>query len=157
LKMKCQVRSSHRKMKGRFIVNLPKTARGRRKIALTELAVAALKQHRERQTAEKEEAGVAWQENDLVFPSETGERMNGITLYRHRFLPLLKRAGLPLIRFHDLRHTSATLLLLQGVHPKVVSEMLGHSTVSITLDLYSHVLPDMQRDATRALDKLLGG
>jgi integrase len=89
-------------------------------------------------------------------PNEIGERIDGITLYRHRFLPLLKRAGLPLIRFHDLRHTSATLLLLQGVHPKVVSEMLGHSTVSITLDLYSHVLPEMQRDATRALDKLLG-
>lgn len=151
-----QVRSSHRKMKGRFIVNLPKTVRGRRKVALTKIAVTALKQHRERQATEKEEMGAAWQENDLVFPNETGGRMDGITVYRHRFLPLLKRAGLPLIRFHHPRHTSATLLLLQGVHPKVVSEMLGHSTVSITLDLYSHVLPEMQRDATRALDKLLG-
>jgi len=67
---------------------------------------------------------------------------------------MLKRAGLPHIRFHDLRHTAATLLLMQGIHPKIVSEMLGHSTVSITLDTYSHVLPDMQRDATEAFDRL---
>jgi integrase len=67
---------------------------------------------------------------------------------------MLKRADLPEIRFHDLRHTAATLLLLQGIHPKIVSEMLGHSTVSMTLDTYSHVLPDMQRDATAAFDRL---
>ena len=69
---------------------------------------------------------------------------------------MLKRAGLPHIRFHDLRHTAATLLLVQGIHPKIVSEMLGHSTVSMTLDTYSHVLPDMQRDATEAFDRLFG-
>jgi integrase len=62
---------------------------------------------------------------------------------------------LPPLRFHDLRHTAATLLLLQGIHPKIVAEMLGHSTISITLDTYSHVLPDMQRDASAALDRLL--
>jgi integrase len=62
---------------------------------------------------------------------------------------------LPLIRFHDLRHTAATLLLRQGVHPKIVAEMLGHSTISMTLDIYSHVIPDMQKDATVALDRLL--
>ncbi len=151
-----QVRSSQRKMKGRFVVNSPKTARGRRKVALTDTAVHALRDHHERQGAERSATMGAWQDKDLVFPNEIGERMNGITVYRHRFLPLLRRSGLPLIRFHDLRHSSATLLLLLGVHPKVVSEMLGHSSVSITLDLYSHVLPEMQRDATRALDKLLG-
>src|SRR5262249_15529079 len=73
------------------------------------------------------------------------------------FVPLLQKAGLPLIRFHDLRHTAATFLLLQGVHPKVVSEMLGHASVGITLDLYSHVLPNMQKEATEALDRLLVG
>jgi integrase len=78
-------------------------------------------------------------------------------MYRFAYKPLLKRAGLPLIRFHDLRHTAATLLLLSGVHPKVVSEMLGHSSVTITLNLYSHVLPDMQASATSAMERLLGG
>jgi integrase len=151
-----QVRVSQRKIKGQFVVNAPKTARGKRKVALTAIAVEALQQHRVLQIAERLAQGPAWQDKDLVFPNELGERMNAINVYRHRFLPLLKKAGLPLIRFHDLRHTSATLLLLQGVHPKVVSEMLGHSTVSITFDLYSHVLPEMQRDATAALDKLLG-
>ena len=70
------------------------------------------------------------------------------------FQPLLEKAGLPRIRLHDLRHTAATLLLLQGVHVKVVSEMLGHASIAITLDLYSHVLPDMQREATAAMDRL---
>jgi len=68
----------------------------------------------------------------------------------------LRRADLPEIRFHDLRHTCATLLLLGGVHPKIVSEMLGHSTISITLDTYSHVLPTMQQDAAATLERLFG-
>jgi integrase len=69
---------------------------------------------------------------------------------------LLKKAGLPLIRFHDLRHTAATVLLSLHVHPKVVQELLGHSQIGITLDTYSHVLPDLQRDATAAFERLLG-
>jgi integrase len=68
---------------------------------------------------------------------------------------LNQRAGVPQVRFHDLRHTAATLLLGRGVHPKIVSEMLGHSTVAITLDLYSHVTPTMQREAASAMDDLL--
>ena len=78
-------------------------------------------------------------------------------LKTRNFWPLLDRARLPRIRFHDLRHTAATMLLLQGVHPKVVSELMGHATVGITLDLYSHVLPDMQQAATEAMERLLGG
>jgi integrase len=74
---------------------------------------------------------------------------------QRQFTPLLRKAGLSLIRFHDLRHTAATLLLRQGVHPKIVAEVLGHSTISMTLDIYSHVIPDMQKDATVALDRLL--
>ena len=70
---------------------------------------------------------------------------------------MLKDAGLPRIRFHDLRHTAATLLLGRGVHPKIVSEMLGHSTTAITLDLYSHVTPTMQREAAAIFDSVLGG
>jgi integrase len=83
-------------------------------------------------------------------------RLDGQDVLRQRFYPLLARAGLPRIRFHDLRHTASTLLLKQGVHAKIVSEMLGHATIAITLNLYSHVLPDMQRDATAAMDRLLG-
>ena len=70
-------------------------------------------------------------------------------------MPLLKRAGLPMIRFHDLRHTAATLLLAQGVHPKIVQERLGHSQISLTLDTYSHILPGMGREAASKLDALL--
>ncbi|HLZ07240.1 MAG TPA: site-specific integrase, partial [Chloroflexota bacterium] len=77
-------------------------------------------------------------------------------LVRRSFEPLLKTAKLPRIRFHDLRHTAATLLLSQGTHPKVVQERLGHATIAMTLDVYSHLLPSMQRDAATSLDGLLG-
>ena len=77
--------------------------------------------------------------------------------HKNVFKPLLKKAGLPDIRFHDLRHTSATLLLSAGVHPKVVQERLGHSQISITLDTYSHVLPTMQKEAASKLDEVLSG
>ena len=73
----------------------------------------------------------------------------------HRFKPLLKCAGLPQVRFHDLRHTCATLSLSKNVNPKIVSEMLGHSSVSITLDIYVHLLPDMQEKAAKALEEAL--
>ena len=75
---------------------------------------------------------------------------------RHRAFPrLLEKANLPTIRFHDLRHSTATLLLSLGVHPKVVQELLGHSQISVTLDTYSHVMPDMQREAMAQMDTLL--
>jgi integrase len=88
--------------------------------------------------------------------NRVGNPVERIDLMRRHFLPLLHAAGLAPMRVHDLRHTAATPLLRQGVHPKVVAEMLGHSQISMTLDAYSHVLPDMQRDATAALDRLLG-
>jgi integrase len=83
--------------------------------------------------------GPIWQEQDLAFPDETGKPLSNFRLYR-QFLSLVKRADVPLIRFHDLRHTAATLLLLQGINVEVVSEMLGHSSIAITLDLYGHVV-----------------
>lgn len=92
----------------------------------------------------------------LVFCDTQGGPVWKSNLVRRSFLPLLKRAGLPRIRFHDLRHTAATLLLLQGVHPKVVQERLGHSQISITLDTFSHVLPSMGREAAAKLDALFG-
>ena len=72
-----------------------------------------------------------------------------------QFYPLLERAGLPQIRFHDLRHSAATLLLSRGIHPKIISEILGHSQISITLDLYSHVVPTMQQEAKEAMEAIL--
>ena len=122
----------------------PKTSKGRRKITLTSLAVDALKNHSLRQTKEKLTVGSNWQEESLVFPNTVGLPLDANNL-RKRSLPrLLIMAGLPKIRFHDLRHSAATLLLSAGVHPKVVQEMLGHSQVSITLDTYSSVLPNLQ-------------
>lgn len=109
-----------------------------------------------RQQDERTLVGPAWQEEDLVFTNAQGGPLRANHILQRQFTPLLKQAGLPLIRFHDLRHTAATLMLRQGIHPKIVAGMLGHSTVSMTLDIYSHVIPDMQRGATEALDRLLG-
>ena len=132
----------------------PKTAQSRRQVALTQRAVDAIRQHRVRQAEERLRAGPGWEDHDLVFPCGTGRPLNPTSL-RRSFMPLVRRAGLPPIRFHDLRHTAATLMLVQGVHPKVASEMLGHSNIAMTLDLYSHVTPTMQRQAAEALDAVL--
>ena len=91
-------------------------------------AVEALRQHQLRQEQQKEEVGAAWHDDNLVFPNAIGEPMRGNHILQRNFAPILKNAGLPPLRFHDLRHTAATLLLKQKVHPKIVSEMLGHST-----------------------------
>lgn len=97
-----------------------------------------------------------WQENGLAFAFEVGTPIGARNLQRH-FKIRLGRAGLPDRRFHDLRHTCATLLLKQGVHVKFVQELLGHSDVSLTLNVYSHVLPDMGDAAAGAMDDALGG
>ncbi len=99
--------------------------------------------------------GSLYQPVGLIFATETGTIINPSNLRNRSFKPLLKRAGLPPIRFHDLRHTCATLLLGRDVNAKVVSEMLGHSSISITLDIYSHLLPDMQEKAAKALEEAL--
>lgn len=101
--------------------------------------------------------GEAWEDGNLVFANTLGRPINARELLRADFYPLLERAGLPRVRFHDLRHTAATLMLTQGVHPKIVSERLGHSTPMLTLTVYSHVTPTMQREAAAALDRVLQG
>ena len=118
-------------------------------------ALAQLRRHRAAQTERRLLAGREWNDHGLVFPSTLGKPQDGSHLLYGQFHPLLKKAGLPVIRFHDLRHTAATLMLGRGIHPKIVSEMLGHATVAITLDLYSHVTPTMQRQAAQVLDDLL--
>ena len=90
-----------------------------------------------------------------MFPNARGTPTDGDNLYHRHWKPLLRRAGLPDIRLHDLRHTCATLLLTGGVHPKVVSELLGHANISITLDTYSHVIPSLGEAAADAMEDLL--
>ena len=134
----------------------PKTKGSRRRVSLTRGAVDALRAHLARQLDEIDRAGPLWQENGLVFASVTGTPLDRHDLTSRQFKPLLERAELPRKTcFHDLRHTCATLLLTKNINPKVVSEMLGHSNIAITLDTYSHVLPNMQDSAARALEEAL--
>ncbi len=133
----------------------PKTKASRRSIVLGTTATAALRRHRARQNEERLIAGPLWHDHDFVFATAIGDPTPTETV-RRTLDRVLKRAGLPHIRFHDLRHTAATLLLADNMNPKKVSELLGHTSVSITLDRYSHVLPSMQRDVAAAMDRLLG-
>jgi integrase len=140
---------------GKPVFGTPKTAKGRRSVKLTAKAVEALEKHRERQIEERKQLVKLWRDCDLVFPTRVGTPISRHNLVTRSFKPLLVRAGLPDIRFHDLRHTCATLMLVVGTNPKVVQEMLGHANVSITLDTYSHLLPNMQGEAVGRLDNLL--
>ena len=129
----------------------PKTARSRRKIRLSQTALSALRAHKDRQAFDRHNAGSAWTELGLVFCDTVGEPLSP-TNETKRFQRAGVAAGLPPIRFHDMRHTAATILLAKGVHVKLVSEMLGHSTITLTLDTYSHVIPAMHGDAAAAMD-----
>lgn len=150
-----QVRRTLSEARSGRIFEAPKSGKGRR-IRLTRKATEALRGHRKRQLEEKLHRGTLWQDNGLVFPSQVGTPIGGRNLIRH-FKIRLGRAGLPsTFRFHDLRHTCATLLLRQGVHVKFVQELLGHGDVSLTLNTYSHVLPDMGDTVAGAMDEALG-
>jgi integrase len=125
-------------------------------LRLSRRAVSALRAHRRRQLEERMRKAGLWEEHGLIFPSEVGTPMSGRNLYR-AFKIRVKRAALPqTLRFHDLRHTCATLLLKQGVNPKFVQELLGHADISLTLNTYSHVLPDMGDAAAGGMDAALG-
>lgn len=137
-----------------FVYGEPKTPKGRRQIALPPSAVEVLRRHRAEQIEHRLRLGPVWTDKGLVFTNPTGGPVDPSGLTR-RFARLLKAADLPSVRFHDLRHTHASLMLRQGVHPKIVSERLGHATVGITLDTYSHVLPGLQEAAARQLDEWL--
>lgn len=136
----------------------PKTPQSRRTIPLPGAMVGLLRDHRRRQAEERMRAGSEWEGMDLVFCTETGKPLDLHNIRTRHFKPILKRAGLPeKLRIYDLRHTCATLLLSDGVHPKVASERLGHSSIVLTLNTYSHVLPTMQVDASDRLEKLCFG
>lgn len=133
----------------------PKTAGGRRVVSLPGSTLKALRAHRSRQAAERLAAGPGWNESDLVFANHSGGPLEWRIVASRYFRPVLRAAGLRDIRPYDLRHTCASLLLAAGENVKVVSERLGHATATMTLDVYAHVLPDMQQRAAERLEKLL--
>ncbi len=114
-----------------------------------------LKKHRVQQLEAKLKAGPLWQEHDYVFCTSVGTHLNPTRDILDELKSLLKQADLPDIRFHDLRHSVATLLFAMNVHPKIAQELLGHSNISMTMDIYSHVMPGMQQGAIRQLNDML--
>jgi integrase len=118
----------------------------------------ALRAHRVRQLEERLVAGSRWKDTgmNLAFTTTVGTPIDGVKLTR-RFQDRLNRASLPRLRFHDLRHGAASLLLAHGVHPRVVMELLGHSQISLTLNTYSHVIPQLTRDAADRMNAVLTG
>lgn len=140
---------------GGWHYSTPKTSKSRRTIPLPNTTLWELRKHKVRQNENRLKLGSDWHSNDLVFPSEIGTPLNPPNLTRH-FKRILKNAKLRTsIRLYDLRHSTATLLLQGGVNPKVVSERLGHATIVLTLDVYSHVLPNMQKEATEQLETMI--
>ena len=137
----------------------PKTRRSRRTLPLSPSLVSKLRQHRARQNRERLAAGDRWQnwnEAGLVFTSEVGTPLDSPNLLK-RFRRILDEAGLPAIRFHDLRHGCASFMIAQGLNPRVVMEQLGHSQISTTMDTYAHVMPDALRDAASQMEDFLAG
>ncbi len=138
----------------RATVSEPKTRRSRRVVALDSGTVQALTLHRQHQDAEREYAGEVWTETGYVFVREDGEPLDPDRI-SHLFRLTADAAGVPRIRLHDLRHTAAALALATGMHPKVMSDRLGHSSIAITLDVYGHLVPGLQEDAAAAVGALL--
>ncbi len=147
------VRRSLQPTRHGLVFEQPKTKRSRRAVMLPAFLVPYLGRQRKDQARRRDLCGAAWCRTDLVIDRGDGGPLHPDTL-SSRWGVFLSRSGLPHVRFHDLRHAHATLMLQQGVHPKVVSERLGHASVGITLDTYSHVLPAMQEQAIRAFDEL---
>jgi integrase len=127
----------------------PKTRGSVRAIAMPATLATALREH--------QLASPFSSEDDLIFPNEKGTPLDGHNFVRRVFDPALRRAGLPKIRFHDLRHSFASLLIAQGEHPKLISEQLGHASVQITLDRYGHLMPASYDSAGERLDAALFG
>ena len=148
-----QVRRTLTRDRGKLDVGPTKTAKGRRTVQLTRDAAEALRDHLTRQLEEIGVLGDSYEPGGLVFATTKGTPINPTNLRKRSLAPLLVRAGLPHQTFHQLRHTAATILLLKNVNPKIVSEMLGHASIAITLDTYSHVLPNMQDSAVAAMEE----
>jgi integrase len=148
-----RVRRTLSETRSGYVFEPPKNGKGR-SVKLTQSSSGALTGHLERQSEEINGSANNYQDQGLMFPSRKGTPMNARNLTARSFKPLLKRAELPDIRLHDLRHTCATLMLCESVHIKLVQELLGHATISITLDTYSHLLPSMGDEATWAMERI---
>ena len=149
-------RTALQRIDGAYRLVEPKTNRSRRTLALPETAAAALWAHYTRQQDAQAEAGPNWEDWGLVFANPIGRPLNRHNVTRE-FQTLLEQVGLPRLRFHDLRHTCASLLLAQNVQPRDLMEILGHSQISLTMNTYSHVMPSVLQDAANRMDSILSG
>jgi integrase len=153
--------------KGRLELVSPKTEGSRRRIELPEVAVSTLRAHLALQKQERRKAGSRWRESGMVFTTGIGTMLDQRNMLRafygimntpdpndHNPDPQKKRKLLPRLRFHDLRHSAATLLLAQGVHPRYIMDLLGHSSISLTMNTYGHVLQEMRRETARQTDEV---
>lgn len=148
------VRNQLQRIGGKLTLVPPKTDRSRRTLVMPPMIVERLREHEKRQVAEKLWAGAKWQGSGLVFANRNG----GPTQARHvieQFHNALRQAGIRRVRFHDLRHSCATLLLVQGISPRVVMDVLGHSEIALTMNAYSHVVPELQHDAAQRMQAIL--
>lgn len=150
----CINRSLHQLRDGSYIFTQPKSSKSRRTIALPPSAVLILKEHRENQRLERTMLQKPLTDDDLVFSTPEGKPLRPNTVTR-AWTVLAARCGLKIIRLHDARHSHASLMLKQGIHPKIVQERLGHSSIQITIDTYSHVAPGLQQAAAARFDELL--
>ena len=152
----CQVsvnRSLHQLKDGSYVFTHPKSAKSRRTIALSPSAILTLEEHRNKQEVQRSILGIPLTDDDLVFSKPDGKPLRPDTITR-AWKAMTKRASKP-ICLHSARHTHASLMLKQGVHPKIVQERLGHATIAVTLDMYSHVAPGLQGAAAASFDKLV--
>lgn len=144
------------RLEGRLQMSEPKTKTSRRVLDLPDILITKLREHRTRQLEDKLRTGSHWVETGLVFTTSVGTPIDPRNVKR-RLDPLLKDAGMPHFRVHDIRHFAASLMLAQGVPLKVVSDILGHSQISTTADLYTHVLPSLRKEAIDLMDSILTG
>lgn len=148
-------RSLHHLKDGSYVFTQPKSERSRRTIALPPSAILTLRDYREAQEHQSTMLGISLTDDCLAFSTIEGKPLRPNTISR-AWTALAARAGVKVIRFHDARHTHASLMLKQGIHPKIVQERLGHSTIAITLDTYSHVVPGLQEAAAQRFDEAIG-
>ena len=147
-------RTIHHLRNGEFFFRVPKSAKGRRMVSLPPSVALLLQEHRDKQEAQQAMLDIPPKDDDLVFSDLGGTPLLPDTV-THAWIKLVRRIGLQGIRLHDARHTHASLMLKQGVHPKIVQERLGHASIQITLDTYSHVAPGLQEAAATGFDKMV--